>query len=85
MGSVPPESVPWRVANTNRCKWCGSQNLARFTGEVAMRLPGLKNIDEPPVFVFPELAVCLVCGVARFVVPEDALHLLEANRDSAES
>lgn len=50
-----------------------------------MRLPGLKNIDAPPVFVFPELAVCLVCGVARFVVPEDALHLLEANRDSAES
>jgi hypothetical protein len=85
MGSVPPESAPWRVVNTKQCKSCGSQNLARFTGEVAIRLPGLKNIDAPPVFVFPEFAVCTVCGVAWFVVPSRPLRSLEAGRNAPES
>src|SRR6476660_5657682 len=30
----------------------------------------LKNIDKPIVWVFPELVVCLDCGIAEFAVPE---------------
>jgi len=35
--------------------------------------PGLRNIDKPTVWVFPELIVCLDCGTATFSVPEDEL------------
>ena len=43
---------------------------------------GLKNIDEPAVWVFSELAVCLDCGTAEFAVPEAELRQL-AKRDAA--
>jgi hypothetical protein len=47
-----------------------------------IRSPGLKNIDKPIVWVFPELIVCLDCGTAEFVVPEDELRVL-AKGDAA--
>jgi len=37
---------------------------------VAVHFPGLKNIDKPVVWVFPELTVCLDCGTAEFTVPK---------------
>jgi hypothetical protein len=56
-----------------RCKSCGSFNLRRFTAEIGIHFPGLKNIDKPVVWVFPELFVCLDCGMAEFTVPEAEL------------
>jgi hypothetical protein len=44
--------------------------------------PGLKNLDKPIVWVFPELIVCLDCGAAEFVVPENQLGVL-ARGDAA--
>ena len=64
------------------CESCGSANQKKFIGEMGIRSPGLKNIDKPTVWVFPELIVCLDCGTAGFVVPETELCLL-ANRDAA--
>lgn len=32
---------------------------------------GLKNLDTPPVFVFPKLLVCLDCGFTEFGMPKD--------------
>jgi hypothetical protein len=61
---------------------CGSVNQKRFIGEIGIRSPGLKNIDKAAVFVFPELIVCLDCGIAEFVVPEAELRLL-AKGDTA--
>ena len=58
------------------CKSCGSEKLAKFTAEIAIHFSGLKNINEPHVWVFPVLAVCSNCGFAEFVVPESALWLL---------
>jgi len=43
---------------------------------------GLKNIDKPVVWVFPELVVCLDCGTAEFPVPEAELREL-AKGDAA--
>jgi hypothetical protein len=40
---------------------------------MGIHFPGLENIGKPVVWVFPELVVCVVCGVAEFVVPEDEL------------
>jgi hypothetical protein len=64
------------------CKSCGSVNQKKFSAEMAIRFPGLKNIDKPVVWVFPELVVCLDCGSAEFAVPEEELRQL-AKGDAA--
>jgi hypothetical protein len=53
-----------------------------FIGEMGIRSPGLKGLDKPIVWVFPELIVCLDCGTAEFVVTETELRVL-AKGDSA--
>jgi hypothetical protein len=60
-----------------RCERCGSEKVGRFGGEIAIHFPGASNIDKPPVFVFPELVVCISCGGAQFFVSEDRLRVLE--------
>jgi hypothetical protein len=64
------------------CRSCGSLNQSKFSAEVAIHFPGLKNIDKPVVWVFPEVVVCLDCGTAAFAVPEAELHQL-AKGDAA--
>ena len=59
------------------CLSCGSENLGKFIGELAIHFSGLKNIDEPHVHVTPLLVVCLDCGVGQFAVPETELRLLQ--------
>ena len=43
---------------------------------MAIHFAELKNIDRPVVWVFPEVVVCLDCGTAEFVVPEEELRQL---------
>jgi hypothetical protein len=43
---------------------------------MGIRSPGLKGLDKPIVWVFPELIVCLNCRMAEFVVPEAELLVL---------
>lgn len=64
------------------CKSCGSVNQSKFRAEIAIHSPGLKNIDKPIVWVFPEVVICLSCGTAEFVVPEAELRQL-AKGDAA--
>jgi hypothetical protein len=61
---------------TVSCKACGSDKRSKFIAEVAIHFPGLSGLDEPTVFVFPELLVCLNCGNAEFAVPENELRVL---------
>jgi hypothetical protein len=58
------------------CKSCPSDNGRTFNGEIAIHFPGLQGLDKPIVWVFPELTVCLKCGLSEFVVPERELQLL---------
>ena len=58
------------------CKSCGSVNQSEFRAEMGIHFPGLKNIDKPVVWLFPEVIVCLNCGTAEFAVPEAELRLL---------
>jgi hypothetical protein len=56
-----------------QCK-CGRVNdTGNLIAEMGIRSPGLKNLDKPVVWVFPRLIVCMDCGTAEFVVPEDEL------------
>jgi hypothetical protein len=59
------------------CKSCGSANQNKFSAEMGIHFPGLKNIDKPLVWVFPEVAVCFDCGTADFTVAEAELRQLE--------
>jgi hypothetical protein len=58
------------------CRSCASVSQSKFPGEIGIHFPGLKDIDKPVVWVFPELVVCLDCGTAEFVVPEAELRQL---------
>jgi hypothetical protein len=64
------------------CKSCGSVNQRNFTAEMTIHFGGLKNVDKPVVWVFPELVICLDCGTAEFAVPEAELRQL-ARGDTA--
>ena len=59
-----------------------ARSSPKFSAEIGIHFPGLKNIDKPVVWVFPELVVCLDCGTAEFAVPEAELRLL-AKGDAA--
>ena len=64
------------------CKACGSDQQGKFTAEIAIHFPGLKDLGKPHVWVFPELFVCLKCGTAKFEMPEAQLRYL-ANSEAA--
>jgi len=66
------------------CNSCGSVNQKKFSAEMGVHFPELKNIDKPVVWVLSEVVVCLDCGTAEFSVPKDELRQLE-QRDSAAS
>jgi len=63
-----------------KCKSCSSENLRDFRAEIAIHFPGLKNADQPIVWIFPEVVVCLACGAAEFGVPENELNQLAKGR-----
>ena len=60
------------------CPECASSNQSEFPTEMMIHLLGLKNVDNPGVWVFPKLLVCLDCGFARFTVQRPELALLAA-------
>ena len=70
------------IETARLCNACGSANQRKFTAEIGIHFPGLKNIDKPVVWVFPQLVICLDCGIAEFAVPEPELRVL-ARGDSA--
>ena len=65
------------------CKSCGSVNQKKFSAEMGIHFPGLKDIDKPVVWVFVDVAVCLDCGTAEFAVPEEELRQLAKGDRSA--
>jgi len=65
------------------CKSCGSVNQRKFSAEMAIHFLGLKNIDMPVVWVFPEVVVCLDCGTAEFAVSEAELRQLAKGEAAA--
>jgi hypothetical protein len=58
------------------CRSCGAENQTKFSAEINIHFPGLKNLDKPAVLVFPELLLCLDCGFTEFAIAETELRLL---------
>ena len=55
------------------CLSCGSTKQAELTAEMMIHFRGFENRDKPGVLLFPEIRVCLGCGLSRFTVPETEL------------
>lgn len=66
------------------CLLCASDNQAEFGTEILVHFPGLKNLDKPPVWVFPKLLVCLDCGFSRFTTPQRELEILAGGAPTIE-
>jgi hypothetical protein len=62
------------------CTVCGSKQQGKFNAEIAIHFPGLQGLDKPIVWVFPQLLICLNCGLAQFGIPETELALLAEDR-----
>jgi hypothetical protein len=58
------------------CRSCGSKNESAFPAEINIHFPGPENLTKRPVWVFPQLLVCLNCGFTELVIPETELQLL---------
>jgi hypothetical protein len=51
------------------CSSCGSSNQAEFSSEMIIHLTGGKNLDNPGIWAFPTLLICLECGFSSFTAP----------------
>ncbi|HXY50337.1 MAG TPA: hypothetical protein VEI01_12855 [Terriglobales bacterium] len=58
------------------CKLCQSENQSWFNSEINIHLPGLNNLRNPTVLVFPEITVCLDCGFTEFRLEETEVRRL---------
>lgn len=48
------------------CKACHSAKKAKFPAEISIHFPGMENLKQRTVFVFPTLLICLDCGFTEF-------------------
>jgi hypothetical protein len=71
MGTETIEKGPGRghSERTSACKHCGSSSQQRLNGETATSFPGIKNVNEPPVYVCQQILVCLDCGFTELLIP----------------
>jgi len=66
------------------CPACASSNQSEFPVEMIIHLPGIKNVNNPGVLLFPRLLVCLDCGFLRYIVPASELTLLGRRSSKSE-
>jgi len=59
------------------CNACGSKQRSQFRSEICLHFNGLPDLNRPPILMFPELTVCLKCGmVEQFAIEEGELNRL---------
>lgn len=64
------------------CVLCASQNQVEFSAEIYIPFRNPKNIDEPGIFAFQTIVVCLDCGFSRFFIPKSELARLAIERST---
>jgi len=73
----PFGSSPFLADEARACRSCMSHRQMEFLGEICMHFPRrLESLNKPLVWVFPEVVVCLDCGLAQFSIPEPELRTL---------
>jgi len=58
------------------CRVCASNRQTEFASEINVHFSGPKGLDQPSVFVFPRITVCLDCGFSDFRLTADELSVL---------
>jgi hypothetical protein len=43
---------------------------------MVIHLPGLRDLNKPPVLAFPDLRICMDCGSKELAIPESVLRQL---------
>jgi hypothetical protein len=56
------------------CLLCTSDDQEEFSTEMIIHFSGLKNLNEPGVWLFPRLLICLNCGFSHFTIQEPSWH-----------
>lgn len=58
------------------CPRCEFPQLQPFPAEINIHFPGWKGLNKPTVWVFPQLLVCLNCGLTQFSLSQSELQRL---------
>jgi hypothetical protein len=58
------------------------ESQKKFSAETNIHFPGFEGLTKPTVWVFPEIVVCLDCGLAEFCIPETELRSLAQSTGS---
>jgi hypothetical protein len=58
------------------CKQCCSHKQSIFKAEMNLHFPGWEGLIKPTVWAFPEVVVCLDCGLLECTIPETELQKL---------
>jgi len=67
-------------AEVMSCKSCLSGRQLELLGEICLHFQGgLQALNKPPVWIFPQVLVCLDCGSAQFAVPDAELKVMQEN------
>jgi hypothetical protein len=66
------------------CASCMSGNQTEFSAEMIIHFAGLKNVDKCGVLPFPNILVCLDCGLFSHAVPAPKLVLLSKSTSKSE-
>ncbi len=64
------------------CRSCQSEKRGSFGSEINIHFPGIQGIHKPSIMVFPQLVVCLDCGLTEFDMPKNELRLLGLNGEA---
>lgn len=58
------------------CKSCKSPNLTELEAEMNIHFAALRSLDQPSIFAFPKLVVCLDCGLTESIMSDEELRQL---------
>lgn len=58
------------------CRSCGSKNDTILGAEMNIHFPDREGLDQPSVWAFPKILVCLDCGFTELKLPEKELAAL---------
>ena len=70
---------------SDQCAFCKSANQREFPSEICIHFPGIDSSTRPAEFVFPQILICLECGVAQFPIPDAELERLAEVDSESES
>jgi len=59
------------------CNKCASGNLRGFKAELVVSFRSLENLNQAPVHVIQDVAVCLDCGHVELTLPPVKLEQLK--------